>query len=104
VNYLKLLKLRFNCICKEEAELDINHHLLTFVRGKNVIATKIKTLYFVLIYIVFNTINAFTLFRISMDNSKLQIWSGSHKDLLTTLCHVTLQHETLNVWIEPSSS
>jgi hypothetical protein len=45
----------------------------------------------------------YILFRIIMDNSKLQIWSGSNNDLLTTLCHVTLQSETLNVWIEPSS-
>ena len=58
MNYLKLLKLRFDCICKEETEFDINHHLLTFVTGKNVIATKIKTLYFMLIYMVFNMINA----------------------------------------------
>jgi len=45
----------------------------------------------------------YILFRINMDSSKLQMWSGSQNNLLTTLCHVTLQHETLNVWIEPSS-
>ena len=43
MNYLKLLKLRFDCICKEEAELDMNY-LLTFVRGENVFATEIKIL------------------------------------------------------------
>jgi hypothetical protein len=34
IRYLKLMKLIFECICKDEAELDVNLDLLTFVRGK----------------------------------------------------------------------